>query len=79
MVSPRRILLHDALVSPVTAMRSDNFTPASIYRPSPRPDPRRLPPIEYPEHHLVKRITSGGTFKFGRRLLFLATLHDPAE
>ena len=48
-------------------------TPASIYAASPRPYPRRLPPVEYPGHYLVKRITSGGTFRFGRRLLFLAT------
>lgn len=48
-------------------------TPASVYQPSPRPYPRRLPPIDYPGHYLVKRITSGGTFRFGRRLLFLAT------
>lgn len=47
-------------------------TPASVYHASPRPFPRRLPPIEYPGHYLVKRITSGGTFRFGRRLLFLA-------
>jgi putative transposase len=51
----------------------NGHTPASIYRPSPRPYPRRLPPVEYPGHYLVKRITSGGTFRFGRRLLFLAT------
>ena len=51
-------------------------TPASIYRSSPRPYPRRLPPVEYPGHYLVKRITSGGTFRFGRRLLFLATPHE---
>jgi putative transposase len=48
-------------------------TPASVYQPSPRQYPRRLPPIAYPGHYLVKRITSGGTFRFGRRLLFLAT------
>ena len=48
-------------------------TPASVYHASPRPYPKRLPPIEYPGHYLVKRITSGGTFRFGRRLLFLAT------
>lgn len=48
-------------------------TPASVSRPSPREYPRRLPPIDYPGHYLVKRITSGGTFRFGRRLLFLAT------
>jgi len=47
-------------------------TPASVYQASPRPYPRRLPPIEYPGHYLIKRITSGGTFRFGRRLLFLA-------
>ena len=51
----------------------NGHTPASIYHPSPRPYPRRLPPVEYPGHYLVKRITSGGTFRFGRRLLFLAT------
>ncbi len=48
-------------------------TPASVYHASSRPYPKRLPPIEYPGHYLVKRITSGGTFRFGRRLLFLAT------
>lgn len=48
-------------------------TPASISRTSPRPYPKRLPPIDDPGHYLVKRITSGGTFRFGRRLLFLAT------
>jgi transposase InsO family protein len=48
-------------------------TPAWVYHVSPRPYPRRLPPLEYPGHYLVKRITSGGTFRFGRRLLFLAT------
>ena len=52
---------------------SHGRTPASVYRPSPRPYPRRVPPIEYPGHYLVKRITSGGTFRFGRRLLILAT------
>ena len=48
-------------------------TPASVFRPSPRPYPNRLPPIHYPGHYLVKRVTSGGTFRFGQRLLFLAT------
>jgi putative transposase len=54
-------------------------TPASVYRSSPRPYPRHLPPVEYPGHYLVKRITSGGTFRFGRRLLFLATPLDGYE
>lgn len=37
-----------------------------------RPDPDRLPPLEYPEHFLVKKITTGGTFRFQNRLLYLA-------
>ena len=48
-------------------------TPASRYRPSPRPYPSRLPPQEYPGHFLVKKITTGGTFRFQHRLLFIAT------
>ena len=47
-------------------------TPASRYQPSPRPYPRVLPPQEYPGHFLVKKITTGGTFRFQHRLLFLA-------
>ncbi|HXI20469.1 MAG TPA: IS481 family transposase [Gemmatimonadales bacterium] len=48
-------------------------TPASRYQPSPRPLPPRLPPQEYPGHYRVKKITTGGTFRFQHRLLFLAT------
>jgi transposase InsO family protein len=47
-------------------------TPASLYRPAPRPYPKLLPPQEHPGHFLVKKITTGGTFRFQRRLLFLA-------
>jgi transposase InsO family protein len=47
-------------------------TPASQYRPAPHPYPRILPPQEYPGHFLVKKITTGGTFRFQRRLLFIA-------
>jgi hypothetical protein len=47
-------------------------TPGSRYRPSPRPYPRVLPPQEYPGHFLVKKITTGGTFRFQHRLLFIA-------
>jgi len=47
-------------------------TPASRYRPSSRPYDARLPPIEYPGHFLVKRITNAGTFRFKRRLLFIS-------
>lgn len=47
-------------------------TPASRYTPSPRPYPSRLPVPEYPGHFTVKTITTGGTFRFGKRLLYLA-------
>jgi len=47
-------------------------TPASRYAPSPRPYPGRLPPLEYPGHFLVKKVTTGGTFRFRRKLLYLA-------
>jgi len=47
-------------------------TPASRYRLSPRPYPRVLPPQDYPGHFLVKKITTGGTFRFQHRLLFIA-------
>ena len=47
-------------------------TPASHYAVSPRPYPACLPQPTYPGHFLVKRITTGGTFRFGKRLLYLA-------
>src|SRR5216117_4494200 len=47
-------------------------TPASRYRTSPRPYTGTLPPIEYPGHFIVKRITNAGTFRFKKRLLFIA-------
>jgi transposase InsO family protein len=47
-------------------------TPASRYATSPRPYPNSLPLQEYPGHFLVKKITTGGTFRFQHRLLFIA-------
>lgn len=47
-------------------------TPAAFYRASPREYDARLLPIEYPGHFLVKRITNAGTFRFKKRLLFIA-------
>jgi putative transposase len=51
----------------------DGQTPSACYRPSLRPYPARLPPQDYPGHYVVKKITTGGTFRFHHRLLFLAT------
>jgi putative transposase len=50
----------------------DGAVPAAWYVASPRAYPTRLPPLEYPGHCLVKKITTGGTFRFQSRLLFLA-------
>lgn len=49
-----------------------NRPPARLYQPSPRAYPARLPPIEYPGHYLVKRVTTADTIRFKDRLLFLA-------
>jgi putative transposase len=50
----------------------EGATPASRYQTSPRLYTGTLPPIEYPGHFLVKRITNAGTFRFKTRLLFIA-------
>jgi transposase InsO family protein len=47
-------------------------TPASNYGASPRPYPSRLPVPEYPGHYLVKTVTTAGTFRFGKRLAYIA-------
>ena len=52
--------------------RLGQATPASQYSASPRAYPDRLPPIEYPGHFVVKKVTTGGTFRFQNRLLYLA-------
>ena len=48
-------------------------TPASQYIASKRPYPARLPTPEYPGHFLVKTITTAGTFRFCKRLIYVAT------
>ena len=49
-------------------------TPSSRYTASSRPFPEQLPPLEYPGHFLVKRITNAGTFRFQHKLLFIANV-----
>jgi transposase InsO family protein len=39
-------------------------TPASYYRPSPRPYPRRLLPLEYPGHYEVRRVSYNGGIRW---------------
>jgi putative transposase len=47
-------------------------TPASRYYPSPREYAGTLPPVEYPGHFIVKRVTNAGTIRLKKRLLFIA-------
>lgn len=47
-------------------------TPASLYRPSRREYTGVLPPVEYPGHFIVKRVTNAGTIRLRKRLLFIA-------
>jgi putative transposase len=47
-------------------------TPASRYVCSARPYPSTLPTPEYPLHILVKKVTDAGTFRFQRRVLYIA-------
>jgi putative transposase len=46
--------------------------PSALYTRSPRPYPARLPALEYPGHFVVKPVTAAGTFRFKRKLLFIA-------
>jgi putative transposase len=42
-------------------------TPASIYRPSPRPYPARLSPLEYPAHFEIRRVSRNGGIRWHKR------------
>jgi hypothetical protein len=42
-------------------------TPASFYRPSPRPYPAKLAPLEYPAHYEVRRVSTNGGVRWHKR------------
>ena len=46
--------------------------PASCYQPSPRSLPTRLPPIEYPRHWEVRRVSTIGQVSWRHQALFLS-------
>jgi transposase InsO family protein len=50
----------------------DNHVPATVYRPSPRPLPRRLPPLDYPGHFDVRRVYNNGCVAWHGHILFLS-------
>ena len=45
----------------------NDATPASVYRPSPRPYPARLPPLEYPGHYEVRRVSRNGRIRWHKQ------------
>jgi transposase InsO family protein len=47
-------------------------TPASVWGPSPRPYPRRLPEPEYPGHFHPRLVSTAGTFRFQAQAVFLS-------
>jgi transposase InsO family protein len=47
-------------------------TPASLYRPSPRRYPARVPEPEYPARAQVRRVRSTGEVKWGGELVYLS-------
>lgn len=47
-------------------------TPASLYSPSPRPYPLRLPPVEYPDGMRVRRVRHDGYIRWRSRMLFVS-------
>jgi transposase InsO family protein len=54
----------------------DNRVPAMLYRPSPRPLPARLPPLEYPGHFQVRRVYSNGCCSWGNHVFLTEALID---
>jgi len=46
-------------------------TPASVYQPSPRPFPARLPEPQYPESMLVRSVRPHGCFRWKKHDVFL--------
>jgi transposase InsO family protein len=50
----------------------DDQPPATRYEPSPRPLPRRLPPLEYPGHMEVRLVSTTGCISWRGLQVFLA-------
>jgi transposase InsO family protein len=46
--------------------------PASCYQPSPRSLPTRLPPLEYPAHWEIRRVSTIGQVTWGGQVFFLS-------
>ena len=56
----------------------DQTVPAAYYRPSSRPLPRRLPPLEYPGHAEIRRVDQNGYVSWRRPLFVSVALANEA-
>ena len=52
----------------------DGETPGSKYQPSPRPFPKKLFEPSYPDGFIKRRVTTAGTFRLARHLVYVSTL-----
>jgi transposase InsO family protein len=57
----------------------DYRTPASVYQPSTRPMPPKLPAPASPGHALGRRVSHAGTFRFQTRQLFMSDTLLPED
>lgn len=53
-----------------------HLTPASVYVPSPRVMPTRVPDLEYPAHYERRRVSSSGCFAWKGAVIFITRVLD---
>jgi putative transposase len=66
----RRFCVEYNLERPHEAL--ENEPPMWHYHPSPRALPAHVPPLEYPGHVEIRRVTSGGCIKWGGHPVFIS-------
>jgi putative transposase len=52
----------------------DQETPASIYQPSPRPMPQKIPPLLYPDRFEVRFVSANGGIRWNSRWVNVSTV-----
>ena len=52
----------------------DDQTPASVYQPSAQPYPQTLPPLEYPAHFEVRKVSSNGGIRWNARWVNISSV-----
>jgi len=50
----------------------DGKTPASVYRPSTRTFPERLPPVDYPSHFEIRKVCGNSCIKWHKRFIHVS-------